>query len=305
MVLEAARSRSDPLLQRFLNMASGTTNHPGDSHTTAVVSGSSAVDNKARLGYEERHKQIRLKKEREPQAPLKGDEKILLTWREIATGTLLLCAFGTCITVFVLLQQQDRSGETEDASSTSIQACEARNALQQKLMEFMVGDNSTASALSLLADGVSVVTASGGDVGSLDAESCAYNVQVCPSQYAASTKEDETIMYMLLVGALLTVVGVTVLLYDDNEEAMLKMVSPVTRAVEPSLLLGRESMRRASMSASERIWASEHRSKMGNADLFPNCSVLFADIVGTCWLFYSWSCSCATYSSLGLHETLL
>ena len=271
MVLDAARRRSEPLLQRLLTITSANA-----SNTATATDGNTAVtaSAKARLGYEEeRHKQIRLKNETRL---LKGNEKILLTWREIATGTLLLCAFGACTTVFVLLHRQDRTIE----ATPSLLECEARNALQHKLMEFMAGDNTTASVLSLLADGVSVVAASGLDT-SDEGESCAYNVQVCPSQYAGSSPEDEAIMYMLLVGALLTVVGVTVLLYDDNEEAMLKMMSPATHTGDSSLPLGRESMRRASMSSSERIWASEHRNRMGNADLFPDCSVLFADIVGT------------------------
>lgn len=272
MVLDAARRRSEPLLQRLLTITSSNT-----SDTAAARDGNTDVADsaKARLGYEEqRHKQTRLQKE----TPLlMGDEKILLTWREIATGTLLLCAFGACTAVFALLHQQDR---TTEATTPSIQECEARNALQHKLMAFMAGDNTTASALSLLADGVSVVAAADADP-SDGGESCAYTVQVCPSQYAASSPEDEAIMYMLLVGALLTVVGVTVLLYDDNEEAMLKMVSPGTPTGDSFLQVGRGSMRRASMSTSERIWASEHRNRMGNADLFPDCSVLFADIVGT------------------------
>ena len=308
MVLEAVRRRSDPLLQRFLKMTSGNKEGVPDDDlaATAATPGSLAVAQKVNLGYEEerRRRPRLLKKESSSQFPLKGDEKILLTWREIATGTLLLCAFGACTTVFVLLQQQDRSVETGDSLSTSVKECEARNALQQRLMEFMAGDVSTASALSLLADGVSVVTAAGGKSGDLDnseAETCAYSVQVCPNHYTASNPDDETIMYVLLVGALLTVVGVTVLLYDDNEDAMLKMVSPVTRAVDPSLLVRRDSMRRASMSASERMWASEHRSKMGNADLFPNCSVLFADIVGTFWLYHCITCVMYVFACANLY----
>jgi len=74
-------------------------------------------------------------------------------------------------------------------------------------------------------------------------------------------------MYILLIGAILTVVGVSVLLYDDKEEKILKMSMRDTEV----------QRRRGSMNSS--VHSIQH-TRMGNADFFPDCSVLCADIVG-------------------------
>jgi len=192
----------------------------------------------------------------------KHEKKILLTWKEIATGTLLLCAFGACGAVFVLLQQQQQQQQEqhEGTGFGSVSECEARSALQQRLVQFMVGNQSTSAALALLAEGVSVST---GDLA--EAGSCTYNVQICPHSHHNS--DDETIMYILLIGAILTVVGVSVLLYDDKEEKILKMSMRDTEV----------QRRRGSMNSS--VHSIQH-TRMGNADFFPDCSVLCADIVG-------------------------
>jgi Adenylate and Guanylate cyclase catalytic domain len=212
--------------------------------------------------------------------PLVGDTadnaKVLVTWREITTGVLLLCAFLTCLSVFFLL-----GGESQDARE-STSNCESRTFLQQKLISYLAKGEG-------LEDFATFQNAN--DMNS----TCSYSFNICSDNpnLAVTIENLETTLYILLVGALLTVVGVAVLFYDDSEDAMMQLWM-ANSIITPSRFM-------TDLSEHNSSWgghASFRRNAM--ADLFPDTSVLFADIVG----FEAWSSQREPTQCLTLLETI-
>lgn len=115
-------------------------------------------------------------------------------------------AFGSCLSVFVLLGRQEEEALLLD------QECDARTLLQLKLASYIHNGGNRTTALA---------TAE---------ESAALGSCGCASNGQQQMEDFETILQVLLLGALLTVMGVTVLLVDDDgEEGGLQNIKSMPR----------------------------------------------------------------------------
>jgi class 3 adenylate cyclase len=204
----------------------------------------------------------------EKQCDTADNATVLVTWREIITGILLACAFLVCMSVFLLLGD---GSEVPSDATTSISHCESRTFLQQQLLSFMTKGEAHED-FSTCQDSLGING------------TCSYTFNLCsdPPNLAITIGNLETILHILLVGALLTVMGVTVLIYDDVEDAMMQLWKAQSNVTS--------SHNRSFMSdySEQVLWggnASSGRGHNAMADLFPDVSVLFADIVG----FEAWS----------------
>ncbi|CAB9522680.1 cAMP-specific 3',5'-cyclic phosphodiesterase, isoform [Seminavis robusta] len=210
--------------------------------------------------------------------------KVSLTWREIITGTLLVCAFSACMSVFVLLGGQQQQQDTDNTAVGALSPqCESKTYLQQNLLSYLIAGESHEDYLQ---------HSSHND----DNSTCSYSFHICSDHPSTATLLDnlETVLYVLLLGALCTVMGVTVLVYDDSEDAMMQWIKDRSRRAAGKAMMD------LSDHASWGGNASFRRNVASMADLFPDASVLFADIVG----FEAWSSQREPTQCLTLLETI-
>jgi Adenylate and Guanylate cyclase catalytic domain len=206
--------------------------------------------------------------------------KVLVTWREMVTGMLLLSAFLTCLSVFFLLGDESQIDPLQESTS-----CESRTFSPQRLLSYLANKGGDGEAE--LAPYPQVMHGT-----------CSYSFHICSDSpnLAATIENMETILYILLVGALLTVVGVTGLFYDETEDAMLQLWT----ASQLSKSNSRSFMTDLSDYTSWTGHASFRRNNdNAMADLFPDTSVLFAEILG----FEAWSSQREPIQCLTLLET--
>ena len=205
---------------------------------------------------------------------------LLLTWREIAAGILILSAFMTCVSVFFLLGDDD-SRELSSSNNN----CESKTFLQQKLVSYLAKDQNEEGA-----EGYADFPGTSNDTNG----TCSYSFNICSPSVSVTLENLETILYVLLVGALLTVVGVTVLFLDDSEDALMQLWMARSNRTPSQLMTD------FSENTSWGGNASFGRLHNPMADLFPDTSVLFADIVG----FEAWSSQREPTQCLTLLETI-